>query len=129
MLSVATGAFLEAHNAVVLTNKPVTELSLKGGKCVGVRCADGSSYRAEKRSFNDPHQTSGRHGASDLWGEDFLEGVRYFSAEHAMFSFHYATTEPPNNRLASGGTISTCEAIFIPVPNGILRLVTTTAAN
>jgi phytoene dehydrogenase-like protein len=123
MLSVALGRFLEAHNAVVLTNKPVTEFIIEGGKCVGVRCADGSSYRAEKAVVSTIHI---KHlvdmAPSDLWGEDFLEGVRLFQPEHAMFSFHYATTEPPKYRLASGGTISTCEAIFMSSPERILRL-------
>ena len=123
MLSVALGRFLEAHNAVILTNKPVVEFIIENGKCVGVRCADGSSYRAEKAVVSTIHI---KHlvdmAPSDLWGEDFLEGVKLFQPEHAMFSFHYATTEPPKYRLASGGTISTCEAAFLSSPERILRL-------
>jgi phytoene dehydrogenase-like protein len=123
MLSVALGRFLEAHNAVILTNKPVAEFIIESGKCVGVRCADGSSYRAEKAVVSTIHI---KHlvdmAPSDLWGEDFLEGVKLFQPEHAMFSFHYATTEPPKYRLASGGTISTCEAAFLSSPERILRL-------
>jgi phytoene dehydrogenase-like protein len=123
MLSLALGRFLEAHNAVVLTNKPVTQFMIEGGKCVGVHCADGSSYRAEKAVVSTIHI---KHlvdmAPSDLWGEDFLEGVRLFQPEHAMFSFHYATKEPPKYTLASGGTISTCEAVFMSSPERILRL-------
>jgi phytoene dehydrogenase-like protein len=123
MLSVALGRFLEAHNAVVLTNKPVTQFMIEGGKCVGVRCADGSSYRAEKAVVSTIHI---KHlvdmAPRDLWGEEFLEGVRLFQPEHAMFSFHYATKEPPKYPLASGGTISTCEAVFMSSPERILRL-------
>jgi phytoene dehydrogenase-like protein len=123
MLSVALGRFLEAHHAVILTNKPVTQFLIEGGKCVGVRCTDGSSYRAEKAVVSTIHI---KHlvdmAPRDLWGEEFLEGVRLFQPEHAMFSFHYATTEPPKYPLASGGTISTCEAVFLSSPERILRL-------
>ena len=123
MLSAALGRFLEAHNAVVLTNKPVTEFIIESGKCVGVRCGDGSSYRADKAVVSTIHiKHLVNMAPSDLWGEDFLEGVKLFQPEHAMFSFHYATTEPPKYRLAGGGTISTCEAVFMSSPERILRL-------
>ena len=47
-LSEALARFIEAHGGVILTNKPVQQLIVEGGKCVGVECADGSSYRAGK---------------------------------------------------------------------------------
>ena len=123
MLTVALGRFLEAHNAVVLTNKPVTELIVESEKCVGVRCMDGSSYRADKAVVSTVHvKHLVRMASEDRWGEDFLEGVELFQPEHAMFSFHYATSEPPKYPLASGGTISTCEAAFLSRPDRILRL-------
>ncbi len=123
MLTVALGRFLEAHNAVVLTNKPVTELIVEGGKCVGVRCVDGSSYRAEKAVVSTIHI---KHlvdmAPRDLWGDEFLEGVQLFQPEIAMFQFHYATSEAPKFSLAAGGTISPCEAAILPKPERILRL-------
>ena len=54
-LSVALGRFIEDHNGVVLTNKPVTQLTIENNKCVGVQCADGSSYRAEKSVISTIH--------------------------------------------------------------------------
>src|SRR6202008_2896576 len=48
MLTQALGQFLEAHGAVILTNKWVRRLIIENGKCVGVECSDGSSYRADK---------------------------------------------------------------------------------
>lgn len=123
MLTVALGRFLEAHNAVILTNKPVTELVIENGKCIGVRCADGSSYRAEKAVVSTIHI---KHlvdmAPRDLWGEEFLEGVKLFQPEHAMFQFHYATSEAPKFPLSTGGTISPCEAAILPKPERILRL-------
>ncbi len=114
-LAVALGRFIEAHNGVVLTNKPVTQLVIENSKCVGVRCADDSTYRAEKAVVSTIHI---KHlvgmAPRELWGEDFLEGVDLFRPEHAMISLHYATTEPPQYPLANGGTISTCEAAIAP---------------
>lgn len=123
MLTVALGRVLEAHHAVILTNKPVTRFLIEGGKCVGVQCADGSSYRAQKAVLSTIHI---KHlvdmAPRDLWGEEFLENVKLFQPEHAMFQFHYATTEPPKFPLAGGGTISPAETALLPNPERILRL-------
>jgi phytoene dehydrogenase-like protein len=123
MLAVALGRFLEAHHALMLTNKPVTELMIESGKCVGVRCSDGSSYRAEKAVVSTIHI---KHlvdmAPHELWGDEFLEGVHLFQPEHAMFQFHYATSEAPKFPLSTGGTISPCEAAILPKPERILRL-------
>ena len=51
---------------------------------------------------------------SALWGEEFLQGVELFQPEHAMISFHYATTEAPQYPLPNGATISTGEAVICP---------------
>ena len=37
-----------------------------------------------------------------------------------MFSFHYATSEPPKYALPGGGTISTNEAAIMERPESIL---------
>lgn len=114
-LSVALGRFIEDHNGVILTNKPVTQLIIENNQCAGVRCLDDSSYRAEKCVVSTIHV---KHlvdmAPRELWGEDFLEGVELFQPEHAMISLHYATTEPPKYPLPTGGTISTCEAAIPP---------------
>ena len=122
-LAVSLGRFIEAHNGVVLTNKPVAELLIENSKCTGVRCTDGSSYRAEKGVVSTIHV---KHlvdmAPRELWGDDFLEGVRLFQPEHAMISLHYATTEPPKYPIANGATISTCEAAISPKLDRYLRL-------
>ena len=69
ILTQALAKFIEAHNGVVLTNKAVTRLIVENGKCVGVECADGSSYRArESRALHDSRQTVRRHGAERFVG-------------------------------------------------------------
>jgi phytoene dehydrogenase-like protein len=107
-LSVALGRFIEDHNGVVLTNKPVTQLLIENNKCVGVSCMDGSTYRAEKAVVSTIHiKNLVNMAPRELWGDEFLEGLELFQPEHAMLSLHYATTEPPKYPLATGGTIST----------------------
>ncbi len=123
MLSVALGRFIEAHNGAILTNKRVVRLITDGGTCRGVECADGSSYYAQKAVLSTIHI---RHlvdmAPRELWGEDFLENVRLFQPEQAMFVAHYATKELPKYLLASGGTISPCESVLLVNPERILRL-------
>src|ERR671918_215066 len=46
---------IEDHGGVALTNKMVERLIVENGKCVGVECADGSSYRAEKAVLSTIH--------------------------------------------------------------------------
>ncbi|MDP9115153.1 MAG: NAD(P)/FAD-dependent oxidoreductase, partial [Acidobacteriota bacterium] len=111
MLSVALRRFLEVHHAVVMTNKPVVRLIVENGNCLGVECADGSQYRADKAVVSTIHLKHIVNMAPrELWGEEFHRNLEIFQAEHAMFSFHYATSEAPKYPLAGGGTISSTEA-------------------
>lgn len=123
MFSVALGRFIEAHNGVVLTNKPVARLIIENGRCAGVECVDGSQYRAEKAVVSTIHV---KHLISmaprELWGDEFNRDVAIFQPEHAMFSFHYATSEAPKYPLGSGQTISTTEAAIMEHPESVLVL-------
>src|SRR4029077_3962779 len=122
-LSVALGRFIEAHNGVILTNKPVTQLLIENKKCVGAQCADGSSYRAKKSVISTIHiKNLVNMAPRELWGDEFLEGMELYQPEHAMLSLHYATTEPPKYPLATGGTISTCESAIAPPLDYYLRM-------
>ncbi len=122
-LSVSLGKFIEAHNGVVLTNKPVTRLLVENNKCVGAECSDGSTYRAEKGVVSTIHiKNLVNMAPRELWGDDFLEGVELYQPEHAMLSLHYATTEAPKYPLPGGGTISTCEAAIAPPLDYYLRM-------
>jgi phytoene dehydrogenase-like protein len=122
-LSVALGKFIEAHNGVVLTNKPVTRLVIENSKCTGVECADGGTYRAEKSVISTIHiKNLVNMAPRELWGEEFLEALELYQPEHAMLSLHYATTEPPKYPLAGGDTISTAESAIAPPLDYYLRL-------
>jgi phytoene dehydrogenase-like protein len=112
-LTQALGRFIEAHGGVVLTGKPVKMLIIESGQCVGVECADGSSYRARKAVLSTIHiKHLVEMAPPELWGQGFLDGVETWQAEHAMFVTHYATSQAPVYKVA-GGTIS-------PVESGIL---------
>jgi beta-carotene ketolase (CrtO type) len=123
MLSVSLGRFLEAHKAVVLTNKPVVHLIIESGKCVGVECEDGSQYRADKAVVSTIHLKHIVNMAPrDLWGKEFLRDLEIFQPEQAMFSFHYAMKEAPKYPLPDGGTISTNEAALMEHPETVLLM-------
>jgi phytoene dehydrogenase-like protein len=123
MLSTALGRFIEAHNGVILTNKPVAQLIVEAGKCLGVECTDGSQYRAEKAVVSTIHiKHLVKMAPKELWGDEYTRNVELFQPEHAMFSFHYALAEPPKYLLTGGGTISTVEAAMLENPESILLL-------
>jgi phytoene dehydrogenase-like protein len=123
MLSVALGRFIEAHNGVILTNKPVARLLIENAKCTGVECVNGDQYRATKAVVSTIHiKHLVNMAPRELWGEDFTRNLDLFQPEHAMFSFHYATSAPPEYPLASGGTISSVEAALLEQPESILLL-------
>lgn len=123
MLSESLGRAIEANGGVILTNTPVKQLIIENDKCRGVECDDGSQYRANKAVISTIHI---KHlidmAPRKLWGEEFIENVDLFQPEHAMFAFHYATSEPPIYPLADGGTLSPVETAILPDPERILRL-------
>lgn len=122
MLTVALGRFIEAHHGVVLTNKPVVQLIVENGKCLGVECADGSKYHADKAVVSTIHVKHIVNMAPrELWGDEFNSMVDAFQPEHAMIQFHYATTEAPQYPLSGGGTISSTEAVLMDRPESIDR--------
>jgi phytoene dehydrogenase-like protein len=120
-LTEALARFIEAHHGVILTNKPVARLIVEGGKCKGVECGDGSSYRAEKAVLSTVHI---KHlvdmAPRELWGEDFLDGVETWQPECQMFVSNYATTEPPQYKV-QGGTLSPVHSQLLASPERALR--------
>src|ERR1700726_4540647 len=102
-LTKALAGFIEAYNGVLLTNKWVERLIIENGKCAGVECSDGTSYRAGKAVVSTIHI---KHlvdmAPRELWPADFIDGVNTWQAENAMFVTHYATTEPPKYPVKGG---------------------------
>jgi phytoene dehydrogenase-like protein len=123
MLSVALGRFIDAHDGVILTRKPIVQLIIESGACKGVECADGTQYRASKGVVSSIHV---KHlidmAPRELFGDTVLDGVNLMQPELAMFQFHFAFTQEPEYALASGGTIASCEASLMEDPASIFTL-------
>jgi phytoene dehydrogenase-like protein len=121
VLTQALARYIEAHGGVLLTNKWVNRLIIENGKCVGVECSDGASYRAEKAVVSTIHI---KHlvdmAPRELWGQDFLDGVDTWQAENAMFVTHLAASEAPKFPM-QGGTLSPAEAGILVSPERALR--------
>src|ERR1700689_4722486 len=121
ILTQALAKYIEAHNGVVLTNKSVTRLIIENGKCVGVECADGSSYRADKAVLSTMHV---KHliemPPRDLFPPDFLYGVDAWEGEVSEVVTHYALKEPPKFPI-KGGTISPEESAILASSERLLR--------
>jgi phytoene dehydrogenase-like protein len=122
MLTQALSRLIEAHGGVILTNKTITRLILENGKCTGVECSDGTSYKAEKAVLSTIHI---KHlvdmAPKEAFGEDFLDGVSTWKAGITLFATHYATTEPPKYPVA-GGTISPVASGTMATPDRGLRV-------
>jgi phytoene dehydrogenase-like protein len=121
-LSEALVRFIEAHQGTVLTNRWIKALMIENGKCVGVECADGSSYRADKAVVSTIHiKQLVDMAPKELWGEDFLEGVDTWEAGLTLFATNYATTEPPRYKVAEG-TLSPVHSGFMPSSERAMRM-------
>jgi phytoene dehydrogenase-like protein len=120
-LTEALARYIEAHNGVIHTSKPVARLIIENGKCTGVECVDGSSYRAEKAVLSTIHI---KHlvdmAPRELWGADFVDGVNTWQAEYQMMSTNYATTEPIKYPTADG-PLSPVHSELLGSPERALR--------
>ncbi|MBZ5699098.1 MAG: NAD(P)/FAD-dependent oxidoreductase [Acidobacteriia bacterium] len=120
-LTQALARFIEAHHGVVLTNKPVQRLIVENGKCAGVECTDGSSYRADKAVLSTMHiKQLVDMAPRELWGEDFMDGVNTWQPDAQAFETDYATTEPPKYPV-QGGTLLSVHTELMSTPERALR--------
>ena len=98
---------IEAHGGVILTNKPTVQLIVEGGRCTGVECADGSTYRASKAVVSTVHiKRLVDLAPKELWGDDFLEGVATFDTGSSGLNTLYATKGPVVYPAPGGGTVT-----------------------
>jgi phytoene dehydrogenase-like protein len=96
--------FIEAHGGVILANKWIKALIIENGKCTGVECGDGSSYRAEKAVLSTIHiKQLVDMAPRELWGQDFIDGVDTWKAGPTLFARNYATTDQPKYAVTGGG--------------------------
>ena len=112
-LSVALARLIEAHQGTILTNKWIKGLIIEDGRCVGVECEDGTSYRAEKAVVSTIHLKQLVDMApKELWGEDFLDCLDTWEAGLTLFATNYATKEPPKYKV-DGGELSPVHSGFM----------------
>ena len=121
MLTDAMARCFEEDGGVLLLNKGAERLIIEGGKCVGVECVDGSTYRAEKAVLSTVHvKRLVDMAPKEMWGEDFLEGVSTFDTGSAGLNTHYATTEPLTFPV-KGGTVAPVHMHILWNPARCLR--------
>lgn len=121
-LTEALARYINDHGGAVLTRKTVKRLIIENGRCAGVECADGSSYRAGKAVLSTVHVKHLLNMAPrELWPDDYVQNIRMFKPEHAMFNVHFAVTEPPKYPVADG-TLSPHESVALVSPDRMLKL-------
>jgi phytoene dehydrogenase-like protein len=96
MLPNALTALIEDQGGAVLPGKPVGELVVENGRCVGVVTEDGETYRARKAVVSTIHI---KHlvdmAPAETWGDVFTQGVEQWQPGFTLFAAHYALDEPP----------------------------------
>ena len=102
-LPVALGRIITDQGGVILTNKPIHQLIVENGRCVGVETTDGEQYRARHAVVSTIHvKNLVKMAPAEAWGDGFLYGVETYKAGRGMFVAHYATTEPPRFTVEGG---------------------------
>lgn len=122
-LATALARYIEDHGGMILVNKGVERLVVENGRCVGVHCVDGSTYRARKAVLSTMHvKDLIQMAPAELWGEDFIAGVDMWLGEPSVFLSHYALTEPPKFALSDGKTLAPAEALILTSPQRLFRM-------
>ncbi len=124
-LAQALSQYIEDRGGVILTNKGVEKLIIENGRCAGVECADGSSYRAKKAVLSTMHVKDMIHMApAELWGDDFIQGVNLWQGEaSSVFMSHYAITEPLTYTLSDGKTIAPAESLILTSSDRMVKMM------
>jgi phytoene dehydrogenase-like protein len=122
VLTDALVRLIEAHGGAALTNKTVTRLIVEGGRCTGVECADGTSFRASKAVLSTIHI---KHllgmAPREAWADDFVDGVETWQGGPTLFVAHYAVSEPMRFAV-DGGSITPIAAAMLSTPTRALRM-------
>jgi len=122
MLTEILVRLIEDRGGVALTNKMVERLIVENGKCTGVECADGSSYRADKAVLSTIHI---KHlidmAPRQAWADDFVDGVETWQGGPTLFVQHYATSMPMTFQ-GDGGAITPIACAMLSEPTRALRM-------
>jgi phytoene dehydrogenase-like protein len=95
-LTTALVRSIESDGGTVLCGQRVSRLVLEGDRCTGVETERGDRFIARQAVVSSIHV---RHliemAPTELWGDDFVYGVRTLDLGLPLFVVHLATTEPP----------------------------------
>ena len=95
-LVAALARLIEESGSVIRTDAQVTGLVIEGGRCTGVRTADGTAYAASRAVLSSVHiKHLVEMAPPEAWGEDFRHGVATWQAGVSLFASYYAVSEPP----------------------------------
>lgn len=96
MLVKALIALIEEHGGAVMGGKPIRDLIIEEGRCVGVVTEDDETYRANKAVVSTIHiKHLVQMASAEQWGDVFTEGVAQWQPGFTMFAAHYALSQPP----------------------------------
>lgn len=99
--------YLDDHGVAIECNKTVQSLIVDDGRCVGVETSDGSVYRGRRGVVSTIHiKHLVEMAPAELWGEDFLYGVRTYDTGISGLALYMATTEPPVFDTPDGGQMA-----------------------
>lgn len=122
MLTEALVRLIEDHGGVALTGKSVVRLIVEGGRCTGVECADGSTYRGAKAVLSTVHiKHLVEMAPREMWAEDFVDSVGTWQAGPTLFVSHYAMSEPMTFD-GDGGKIAPIACAMLSTPTRALRM-------
>jgi len=93
-------AFYHANGGIIRTGAHVEKIIIEGGRAVGVRTSDGSTYRAEKfvASAIDPPATFLHMVGEEYLSPEVAQRCRDWEIEYhtALFGFHAASDVAPD---------------------------------
>ena len=102
-LTAALTGYLADHGGTVRCGQRVTRLLLDGGRCTGVRTADGTEYRAGTAVLSTIHVQHLRDMAPRAaWPEEFHYGVDTYDVGVPGFATYYCATAAPQFRAPDG---------------------------
>lgn len=119
----ALAAVVRGHGGRIRTASPVVRLVREGGRCTGVRTADGSVHRARRAVLSSIHV---KHlvdmAPAETWDADFRDGVATWQAGVSMFVTHYAATAAPRFTDHDGSVLTPVAAAVVPSTDRLLRI-------
>ena len=112
---------LKDYGGTVHCNKRVDRLVIQNGRCVGVETKDGDQYLARKAVISTIHiKHLVEMAPRELWGEDFLYGVKTYDIGLAGFGIYLLTTEAPQFEALNGGPRTAVSAGLVGWPEDVV---------